>query len=160
MTDRMPTELVYHSIAQSNIPKSEKSGLLKMVDTLTRGSISKYEEKNVSGVVVHKGHLHSLMSVARQDSEAFLFGGMMGAIDQETGSQKTPVIAGALGAVLAVLSSGTWFETSMRNLSSTGMGIWGYQSGTNFMKEKRLASGTHVAGEAAEDPIIAMGKTL
>ena len=108
MTDRMPTELVYHSIAQSNIPKSEKSG----------------------------------------------------AIDQETGSQKTPVIAGALGAVLAVLSSGTWFETSMRNLSSTGMGIWGYQSGTNFMKEKRLASGTHVAGEAAEDPIIAMGKTL
>lgn len=155
----MPTELVYHSIAQSNIPRPEKSGLLALVDNLTRGALSRYEEKNVAGTVVHKGHLHSLMSLARQDSEAFLFGGMMGAIDQETGSQKTPVIAGALGAALALLSSGTWFETTTRNLSATGFGIWGYQSGKNFMQEKRLA-GTHVAGEVDEDPIVAKGKEL
>lgn len=157
----MPTDLVFHSIASSNIPRQEKSGLLKLVDSLTRGSISRYEEKNVAGTVVHKGHLHSLMSVARQDGEAFLFGGMMGAIDQETGSDKTPVIAAGLGAIVAVLSSGTWMETSARNLSATGTGIWAYQAGKNFMKEKRLAAGGgSVAGEAGEDPIIAMGKTL
>lgn len=153
----MPTDLVFHSIAQSNIPKPEKNSLLKLVDHLTKGSLSKYEERNIEGKVVHKGHLHSLMSLMRQDTEAYLFGGIMGAIDAESGSNKTPVIAGALGAVIAVLSSGTWVENSARNLSATGIGIWGYQSGSNFMREKKLAGNTSVHGEV-EDPIIAMGK--
>ncbi len=153
----MNTDLVFHSIAQSNIPKQEKGNLLKLVDHLTKGSLTRYEEKNIHGTVVHKGHLHSLASLARQDGEAFMFGGMMGAIDAETGSTKAPIVAAGLGAVLALLSSGTWMETSSRNLSATGFGIFGYQQGSAFMKEKRLATaGVH--GDV--DPIIEMGKTL
>lgn len=153
----MNTDLVFHSIAQSNIPKQEKGNLLKLVDHLTKGSLTRYEEKNVHGTVVHKGHLHSLASLARQDSEAFMFGGIMGAVDAGTESDKSPVIAAGIGAVMALLSSGTWAETSFRNLSATGLGIWGYQQGQAFMKEKRLA-GSSVHGES--DPIIEMGKTL
>lgn len=150
----MSTDIVYHSIAQSNIPKTEKNSLLQMVDRLTKGSISRYEEKNIEGKVVHKGHMHSALSVLRQDSEAFVFGGLVGAADAEMSGTMSAPVAAAVGAILAIVSSGTWMETSARNLSATGMGIMGYQAGANFVKEKRLVGKSSVGGEVHKDPII------
>lgn len=154
----MSTDLVFHSIAQSNIPKAEKSSLIKMVDNLTRGSLSRYEEKNIEGKIVHKGHMHSALSVLRQDTEAFLFGGLVGAADAEMGGTISAPAAAAVGAIAAILSSGTWMESSARNLSATGMGIMGYQAGANFIKEKRLIGKSSVAGEVNEDPIMNWAK--
>lgn len=154
----MSTDLAYHSIAQSNIPKAEKSSLMKMVDNLTRGSLSRYEEKNIEGKIVHKGHLHSALSVLRQDTEAFAFGGIVGAVDAEMGATISAPMAAGLGAIAAILSSGTWMETSARNLSATGMGIMGYQAGSNFIKEKRLIGKSAVGGEVNEDPIMSWAK--
>ncbi len=153
----MPTDLVFHSIAQSNIPKQEKNSLLKMVDHLTRGSMTRYEERNIEGKIVHKGHMHSALSVLKQDTEAFIFGGIVGAADAEMGGTISAPMAAGAGALLAILSSGTWVESSARNLSATGMGIMGYQAGSNFIKEKRLGAKSTITGEV-EDPIMSWAK--
>jgi hypothetical protein len=154
----MPTSIAFHSIAQSNIPPKEKSSILRLVDNLTGGAMTKAEEKSHE-TIVHKGHMVSLGHLLRQDTEATLAGMIAGTIDAEMGSTHAPLLMGIAGAIGALACSGHWSETTFRNVSATGMGIWGYTQAHEFFSVKKTitAHGDTVEGE---DPIIAFGKTL
>lgn len=155
----MPTGLAIHSIETSNIPPKQKNALLRMVDNLTGGAVEKFQENPSNKTLVHKGHLHSLGHLARQDSEALLAGMIAGVADAELGTTHAPIVMAITGAVGALACSGSWAETTFRNVSSTGMGIFGYMEMKDFFAAKKTLS---AHGESAEgvDPILEYGKTL
>lgn len=155
----MPTDLAIHSIETSNIPPKQKSALLRMVDNLTGGAVEKFHESPANQSLVHKGHLHSLGHLARQDTEALLAGMIAGAADAELGTTHAPIVMAVAGAVGALACSGSWAETTFRNVSSTGMGIFGYMEMKDFFGVKKTVS-AHGESAEGEDPIIAYGKTL
>lgn len=153
----MPTGLAVHTIETSNIPPKRKSALLRMVDDLTGGKVEKFQESPAHTAVVHKGHLHSLGHLARQDGEALLAGMIAGAADAELGTTHAPLVMGVAGAIGAIVCSGSWAETTMRNVSSTGVGIFGYMEARDFFNVKKTisAAGDAIAGE---DPIVSWAK--
>lgn len=153
----MPTGLAVHSIESSNIPPKQKSALLRMVDQLTGGAVEKFQESPAHQSLIHKGHLHSLGHLARQDTEALLAGMIAGVADAELGTTHAPLVMAVAGAIGAIASSGTWFETTSRNVSSTGVGIYGYIEMKEFFGVKKTLS-AHGDSIEGEDPIIAWGK--
>ena len=155
----MPTGLAIHSIETSNIPPKQKSALLRMVDNLTGGAVEKFQESPAHKAVLHNGHLHSLGHLARQDSEALLAGMIAGVADAELGTTHAPIVMAIAGAVGALACSGTWAETTFRNVSSTGIGIFGYIEMKEFFGVKKALS-AHGESVEGSDPIIEFGKTL
>lgn len=155
----MPTGLAIHSIETSNIPPKQKNALLRMVDSLTGGAVEKFQGNPENKTVLHKGHLHSLGHLARQDSEALLAGMIAGAADAELGSTHAPLVMGIAGGIAAIAASGTWAETTFRNVSSTGVGIYGYLEMKDFFGLKKTVS-AHGDPVEGSDPIIEFGKTL
>jgi hypothetical protein len=155
----MPTGLAIHSIETSNIPPKQKSQLLQMVDRLTGGAVEKFQESPANKAVLHKGHLHSLGHLARQDTEALLAGMIAGVADAELGTTHAPLAMAIAGGVAAIAASGTWAETTFRNVSATGVGIYGYLEMKEFFGVKKTLS-AHGEPETGSDPIIEFGKTL
>jgi hypothetical protein len=155
----MPTGLAIHSIETSNIPPKQKSALLRMVDNLTGGAVEKFQESPAHQSIVHKGHLHSIGHLVRQDSEALLAGMIAGVADAELGTSGAPLTMAVVGAVAAIAASGTWAETTFRNVSATGMGIFGYVEMKDFFGVKKTLS-AHGESVEGSDPIIEFGKTL
>lgn len=155
----MPTGLAIHSIETSNIPPKQKSALLRMVDNLTGGAVEKFHESPANKSIIHKGHLHSLGHLARQDGEALLAGMIAGVADAELGSTHAPLVMAVVGAAGALACSGSWAETTFRNVSATGVGIFGYLEMKDFFGVKKTIS-AHGESVEGSDPIIEFGKTL
>jgi hypothetical protein len=155
----MPTGLAVHSIETSNIPPKQKSALLRMVDNLTGGAVEKFQEKAENQTLVHRGHVHSLGHLLRQDTEAGLAGMIAGVADAELESDMAPLVMAAVGAAGTIMCSGSWAESTFRNVSSTGVGIFGYVKMKELFATKKTL-GAHGETTQDEDPIIAFGKTL
>lgn len=153
----MPTGLAIHSIETSNIPPKQKNALLRMVDQVTGGAVERHHDSPANKALIHRGHLHSLGHLVRQDSESLIAGAIAGVADAELGTTHAPLVMAAVGAVGALVCSGSWAETTFRNVSASGLGIFGYMEAKDFFAVKKTLS-AHGEPMSGEDPILKYAK--
>ncbi|MGH9966567.1 MAG: hypothetical protein ACREBG_01870 [Pyrinomonadaceae bacterium] len=175
----MPGEmLVYDSIAQSNIPRGEKS------------AIRRWFEKTTG--LTHFGGARSVARetglAVRQAGEGGLTGLALGAAHAslKTGLdvKKVPVdaVVAVAGIATGIAMAGEEMAHDARNVGTAGLTVFAFRKGYDLMAEKKLQRGeapggtfgpaqkSKIAGEddedtsdavdVGEDPIVAAAKSL
>lgn len=129
--------VVFDSIAQSNIPRGEKS------------MIRKWAEKKLGVVLpgVTRRHIVDTVEAVRAGGEAAITGAALGAIHAKAGldvnvhGKRVP--ADAVGGIVALAAS-PWMDgvcTDVRNIGMTTVGIAAFRQGNRVMSEAMLKSG-------------------
>ena len=145
------------TIEQSNIPKAEKSAFLRHIDRLTGGAVSKYYGEESSGTIQKKSVMDTGLSVLVDDTEAGIFGGLIGAAEGPEGGLMPSAIATVAGGIMAMMGRGTWAEHVGKNLSASGSTILGYHASRGFLYEKARANAIHAGDfgtDSGKDPIV------
>lgn len=158
-----PSYFEIQSLAQSNMPKTEKSALLKHIDKLTGGAVSRFLGEVPSSGTIEKApsFAETGLSLLVNDTEAAAFGAAIRfAEGTNPGSLGPAAAAMAAGAAAALLGRGSWMETAGKNLSASGSTLLGYHSLNGFVFEKKRAASILAGdfGKDGEDPIVAAAK--
>lgn len=167
------------TLARSNVSRPEKSSMMKWYENVT----------GESAIVKAADVTRETAKVFRQGSESLAVGGLLGAAHAglKTGLDvsvsipgvKTPLVipgdlaTGIIGLGAAVMLAGEGgrdgISTDLRNAGATGLGIFGFRKGYDFVAEKKRAQGLPVAAFAgermagktvAEDKIVVTARTL
>ena len=176
----MASELVFSSVAKSNIPADEKRSIIRQffdkMDSGSSGGMSRFSRG-----------MTDTARVVRQSSESLAAGAAFGAIHATTGldiAGKVPadLATGLVGAVGSVYMDNE-FSEDVRNVAAAGMTTFGFRQMYGFIAEKKIAAGSapvgamrplpvfskmapsgasKVAGDddIGEDPIVALAKSL
>lgn len=161
-----PSYFEIQSLASSNMPKPEKSALLRHIDKLTGGAVSKFLGETPSSGTIEKvpSVMETGLSLLVDDTESAAFGAAIRfAEGADPGSLGPAAAAMAAGAAAALLGRGSWMETAGKNLSASGSTLLGYHSLNAFVFEKKRAASILAGdfsgnGAGGEDPIVACAK--
>lgn len=156
--------IAMRSIMHSNLPAREKSVIRDFVDRHTGGKATA-QLMHLGKTGLSRLHASHGQSLIRQGGEAVVVGGLLGAVNAtvglDYGTKKIPVDAtlavAAAGAAVILHRSG--LSTEARNVMSSSLTVYAFRK-VSAMMGKVPASGTAVAGESDEDPIIAAARAL
>lgn len=163
-------ELVFSSIASSNIPHREKS------------AIRRWYEKVSGGGITHraKGHIMETGHALRQGGESLLVGGILGAahasmkngLDYEVKGGHVPAdaVVGVVGMVGGVVMANDGVGADLRNAGAAGLTVFAFRKTNELVARKNMQGGAaagktlKAAGDSdvdiGEDPIVAAAKEL
>lgn len=164
MTQSMPM-VVFDSIAQSNIPRHEKSAIARWVDNVTGGVLSAYAGFPKSG---DTGENVGVVDVIKADGEGAMVGGLLGALNAQFGldmfGKKVP--SDLVLSVLTGVGSVGRSSTDLRNISVSAMSVFAFRKTDALVRalsQSTATAGATVAGEPAiggEDPIAVAARNL
>lgn len=165
--------IVFDSIAQSNIPRQQKSAALRILDEVSGGQVAqRIGERGRSALTALSAPVHGPI---REGVESAGIGVVLGAIsaaradglDVKTSmGVKIPIdaVVGVLGLLAHGLSSNPRISQDGRTAGNVGLGIYGYRMGsrlTNMLGYAATPTKTSsIAGESAEDPIVSKAESL
>lgn len=164
--------LIYDSIAQSNIPKREKSLIQSWVDTVTGIASNRDREVYRSPA----GHLAGFIGTLRQYAEGGGVGIVMGAMHAEfkngldVGGVPVDGATGLAAGGLGLLCGGE-ARTTLNNIGSHSTGIYSFRMVHKLRAEMlrskgRVPGGTvkgdpaTIAGEDESDPIVQAARAM
>jgi hypothetical protein len=143
--------LVFNSIAQSNLPVSQKSFLMRAYEEASGSSISPRT------LEAAKLHGMSALEAVRAGGEAFVVGASVGILDAilpggldvKAGGFKVPMdgVAAVLAYAGSVGSAAHAGSTDAKNIGTALMGIASYRMLNQFVKAKQGAPATNFNGE-------------
>lgn len=173
--------ILFDSIAQSNIPRGQKSAMMRALDKYTNGRASDYLDSVRDGSGIRGHHMEQGMSVLRSGLESGAVGALLGAVHAEVGLDQGFL---ALDAALAVAGyAGSIFLSNhvagdFQNVGNSSLGVYAFRMAYRLRAEKAIASGRQPAGmfvkgsatkiagdewagdDMGEDPIVAAAKNL
>jgi hypothetical protein len=158
--------VVYDSIAQSNLPRGQKSAVMSFLDR-NLGGLTKHAAGFGSALTSRRRGAAS-QGMIRQNAESFAFGAMLGTVNStiglDAGAKKNiPIDVGVAAASLlgAYLLRSYGVATELTNLAATGFSVFGFRKGSALLgSAKTLVTRSKVAGDDDEDPICRAAQEL
>lgn len=159
---------VYETIAQSNIPRKDKSAIMNWVDNMAEGFGARYLDNRGNG----PEHVTTAVDVIRGDGEGLVIGGALGALHAQFGLDIKRVPAdlalSILTGLLSVGRSGKESSADLRNVSVSAISVFAFRKTDALLSELKKATGSvprgnFVSGESShveEDPVVAAAANL
>lgn len=145
--------ILFESIAQSNIPRSDKGAIARYLDKMTGGRASEYlETARDSNFGISGHHVEAGGHLIRSTLEHGAVGFGLGAMHAEVGLDHIiplDLTLGVMAGIASALLCKSEVCTDFRNISGQAVGIFGFRKGYALIAEKRLAKGQQPAGAFA-----------
>jgi len=160
--------VVYDSIANSNLPRGQKSSVLNFLDR-NLGGLTKHAT-SFGSALTSRRYGHAQQGMLRQNAESFAFGALLGTVNSTVGldagaNKNIPIDVGVAAASLlgAYLLRNYGVATELTNLAATGFSVFGFRKGSALLggaKSFVTKTTSKVAGDDDEDPICRAAQEL